>query len=36
MLALGIARAFTFNRAKITAFFKTIDKMFTTHDIIRN
>ena len=30
------AKALTFDKAKITAFFKTIDKMFATHDIIED
>ena len=33
MPAFKIAKAFTFDEAKITAFFKTIDKMFATYNI---
>mgnify|MGYP003663321560 FL=1 len=36
MLAFGIAKALTFNKAKITAFFKIINKMFITHNITRD
>ena len=36
MLTFKIAKAFTFNGIKIMAFFKTINKMFATHDIIKD
>ena len=36
MLAFEIAEAFTFNEAKIITFFKIIDKIFATHDIIKD
>jgi len=36
MLTPKIVKAFTFNEAEITAFLKTIDRMFTTHDITRD
>ena len=36
MLALETAEALTFDGAKITAFLKTIDRMFATYDIIGN
>jgi len=36
MPIFGIAGAFTFNEAKIIAFFKTINKIFATHNIIGN
>ena len=36
MLAFKIARAFTFDEAKITAFFKMIDKIFAMYDIIKD
>ena len=36
MLTLKIARAFIFNKIKITAFFKMINRIFATHDIIKD
>ena len=36
MLIPKIAKAPTFNEAKITAVLKTIDKMFATHDISKD
>lgn len=36
MLAPKIAEALTFDEAKITAFLKIINKIFATHDIIRD
>ena len=36
MLAPGITGALIFDKAKIMAFFKMIDKMFATYDITRN
>ena len=36
MPTFEIARAPTFDGAEITAFLKTIDRMFATHDIIRD
>ena len=33
MLAFGIAKALTFDEVKITAFLKTINKMFAIYDI---
>ena len=36
MPALKTAKASTFDKAKITAFFKIIDRMFATHNIIKD
>jgi len=36
MHAFRIARAFTFNGVEITVFFKTINKIFATYDIIED
>jgi len=36
MPAPKIARAPTFDGVEITAFLKTINKMFVTHDIIKD
>ena len=36
MLTSKIAKAFTFDEAKITAFLKIINKMFITHNIIKD
>ena len=36
MPTLETAKAFTFDEAKIIAFFKTIDKMFAIYDITRD
>ena len=36
MPALRIAEALTFDRAKITTFLKMIDKIFATHNIIKD
>ena len=36
MPAPRIARAFIFDGAEIIAFFKMFDRMFATHDIIKD
>ena len=36
MLALGIVGVLTFDGIEITAFFKTIDRMFVMYDIIKD